>query len=234
MRGVWLAPIVSLLIIFGLFMYGQANASEPQRWVGVPVFYSKFVPKQVKCSYQKDANQGTCGIESYADVGTVGLTTAEADPKIEEVKIRLYMEVTCVNHQCRSPYGEPAGIVALKETSYWTVPTGFYLYSTADGVTAYKAGNGPLAKDYPIRNVWLLPEYNDVPDGYYLPEESNRLNFQVWCNVADECSYMGKEINYIQLKKYVPKRLSALCDERFCYDPQYSVIGLNPKRHEGA
>lgn len=229
MKSVWLAPLVSFLLILMMVLHNNANAGEPQRWVGTPVFYSKFVPKEVTCEYQKAARQGTCGIKGYSETGTVGLTTAEVEPKIEAVQVRLYMEITCVEGKCKTPYGEPAGIVDTQQTSYWTVPTGFYLYPVDGKVKAYKAGNGPLAKDYPIRSVWILPEYNDMPDGYFIPEDKERLTFNVWCNDGNECSYMGKEINYAQLNRYVPKRLSTMCDIRFCYDTNKLIVGLNPK-----
>lgn len=215
-------------MIFLMFLAMSVGAVEPQRWVGVPLFYSKFVPKSTDCTLIEGAQQGFCGFSNESDVGVFGLTTIEEQPSIERIESRLFMEVVCITGKCTSPYGEPAGEIADTRTSYWTVPVGWYL-TTVDGkVKAFKAGNGPKAKEYPIRNVKILPQY-DKPDGYYIPEEQERLVFRVFCNDGNECSYMGKVINYAQLNKYVPKRLSHICDTRFCYDDKQNVIGLNPR-----
>lgn len=216
-------------MIFLMFLAMSVGAVEPQRWVGVPVFYSKFVPKATDCTFIEGAQQGFCGLYNETELGTFGLTTIEETPTVEKIEARLFMEVVCVAGKCTSPYGEPAGEITDIRTSYWTVPVGWYL-TTIDGkVKAFKAGNGPKAKDYPIRNVKILPKYNDQPDGYYIPEETERLVFRVFCNDGNECSYMGKVINYAQLNKYVPKRLSHQCDPRFCYDDKQNIIGLNPR-----
>lgn len=228
-RNMCTLVIVIMFFIITVLSALSAHAGEQQRYVGVPVFYSKFVPKSVDCEFDRKGVQGTCGITNYPDTGTIGITSVEVKPKAEAVQVRLYMEVVCTNGFCTSPYGEKAGTLKRQETSYWTVPTGFYLYEHDGKVTAYKAGNGPLAKDYPIRDVWILPEYDDLPDGYYIPEAETRMNFNVHCNPANDCIYMGKELTYSQLQKYVPKRMSTQCDVRFCYDTKNLIVGLNPK-----
>lgn len=228
-RSVCTLVLLAVLFILTFLTGMSAHAADQYRYVGVPVFYSKFVPKAVDCEYDRKGVQGTCGIKNYPTTGTIGITTVAVTPKAEAVQIRLYMEVVCTKGFCTSPYGEKAGAIQRQETSYWVVPTGFYLHESDGKVKAYKAGNGPLAKDYPIRDVWILPEYDDLPDGYYIPEASNRMTFNVHCNPGNECIYMGKELTYAQLQQYVPKRMSTKCDVRFCYDKENLIVGLNPK-----
>lgn len=216
--------VIALLIFCSTMVFG----TEPQRWVGTPVFYSKYVPKVVDCEYNNSVSYGFCGVHNYPELGKMGLTTLEHNTPPEVLDVRLYTEVTCVLGQCNTQFGEPVGNIDTQGTSYWTVPTGFYLITVNRKTVAYKYGNGPLAKNYPIRGVQLIQGY-DQPDGYYIPEEAERLTFNVHCNVSDECSYMGKVINYADLNKYVPKRLSTQCDVRFCYDTHQLIVGLNPR-----
>lgn len=230
MNRTWFVPLAVFFAIFFIVMHNKSYAADQYRYVGTPVFYSKYVPKSVDCLYEVNSKQGSCFIKNYPENGVVGIASTDPIPKTEAVQVRLYMEVVCNKGICTSPYGEKAGTIKAQETSYWTVPTGFYLYSTDDKVKAYKAGNGPLKKEYPIRDVKLLPDmYDDTPDGYYIPEADTRLNFNVYCNAGNDCTYMGKEITYSELQNYVPKRLSHQCDIHFCYDDKQLIVGLNPK-----
>lgn len=226
-------PLSLLFFIFFavwlIFTTSNAKATEPQRWVGVPLFYTTMVPKVADCTYDETATYGHCGWKGYPEEATVGLTTVSESPVIEVINTRLYTEVTCVKGVCKTQFGQPVGEVTDKGVSYWTLPTGFYLTELNGKITAVKFGNGPKAKTYPIRDVLLLPEYKELPDGFYIPEETERLAFDAYCNPGNECSYMGKVINYASLNKYVPKRRSMDCDEQFCYINDNEVIGLNPR-----
>lgn len=207
----------------------KVEATEPQRWVGVPLFYTSFVPKVADCTYNEKATYGNCGWKGYPEEATIGLTTVSESPVIEVIRTRLYTEVTCVKGECKTQFGQPVGEIASKGISYWTIPTGFYLTDLNGKTKAVKFGNGPKANIYPIRGVLILPEYNELPDGVYIPEETERLAFDAYCNPGYDCSYMGKVINYAQLNKYVPKRQSLDCGEQFCYDHLQKVVGLNPR-----
>lgn len=204
------------------------SAAEPLRWVGVPVFYSKFVPKIAPCTYDADAQYGFCGWKNYPEDGEIGVATMTGDVK-ESYKFRLYDEVLCVAGKCATSFGEPRGALPEDQAQYWYIPKGFYL-TTLNGVTtAVKYGNGPLGNKYPIRAVKELPAYPDVPDGISVPEAQDALVYDVWCNVAQECSYMGREFSYKELSRLIPKRLTTNCDSAFCFTPEGRVAGLNPK-----
>lgn len=221
----WLVTIISILIIIAL---GTVEAS-PMRYYGTPVFYSNMMPTQVVCAYDKNARYGVCGYQEGDVRGMVGYTRTDTEDLLGEgTRIPLFTEVICVKGECKSNYNEPMGKISIKETSYWSIPKGYYLVNSDKHIVAFKHGNGPLAKEYPIRDVLIVPKYGK-PDGYYIPEEQTRLTFNVFCNDGNECSYMGKVIKYANLNKYVPKRLSHICDQRFCYDDKQLIIGLNPK-----
>jgi hypothetical protein len=217
--------LIALLVL--LFSFG-VQAAEPLRYVGVPVFYSKFVPKLAPCTFNPGSSYGFCGWMLYPEEGEVGVATM--DNKVKEAFfIRLYDEVVCVNAVCATNYGEPRGAIDGKGTSYWYVPKGFYLVKLAGAINAVKYGNGPLADKYPIRAVKILPEYNDMPDGKYVPEDEDSLSYDVWCNAGNECSYMGRIMTFTDLRKYIPPRMTLYCDKRFCFNEDQRIAGINPK-----
>lgn len=217
-----------LTLFFIMLFASITQAAEPLRWVGVPVFYSKFIPKVAQCEYTTEARYGFCGWALYPEEGELGVTSFDGQVK-EAFLVRFYDEITCVKGKCESNYGEPRGQSSNLTTSYWYIPKGFYLTELNGIATAVKYGNGPQASKYPIRAVKILPEYNDYPDGQYVPEESERLLYDVWCNDGNMCSYMGRELTFNNLRKYIPARLTTRCNNQFCYNEQNRVAGINPK-----
>lgn len=219
----WLAIALGLCCLVIL----AANAkAEPMRYLGVPVFYSKFVPKIAPCTINIPANYAFCGWANYPEEGEVGVTTASG--KKEGWNIRLYDEVVCISGMCDTNYGEGRGSVLEPGVTYWYIPKGFYLTTLAGKTTAVKYGNGPEAKTFPIRDVVELPaEYNDQPDGTFEPVREG--TYHVTCNPAKECNYLGRVFNYADLKQYIPPVLSTYCDLLFCYNPQQQIVGTNPK-----
>lgn len=217
--------LIALLVM--LFSFG-VQATEPLRYVGIPVFYSKFTPKVAPCTYNPITKYGFCGWMFYPEEGEVGVTTMSGDIK-ESFFIRLYDEVLCDPEKCATNFDEPRGELIGIKTSYWYIPKGFYLTRILGQITAVKYGNGPLADKYPIRAVKILPEYNDMPDGKYVPEDEDSLTYDVWCNAANECSYMGRIMPYTDLRKYIPPRMTLYCDNRFCFNEDQRVAGINPK-----
>lgn len=204
------------------------QAAEPLRWVGVPVFYSKFVPKLAPCTYNAETQYGFCGWPNYPEEGELGVATMDDTTK-EAFVVRLYDEVLCVADKCASSYGEPRGSLPTTKPQYWYIPKGFYLTELNGAPTAVKYGNGPLQREYPIRAVKQLPAYPDVPDGVSIPESQDALTYDVWCNVGLECSYMGRVFTYTELERLIPKRLTHNCNGVFCFTPEGRVAGLDPK-----
>lgn len=217
--------LIALLVL--LFSFG-VQATEPLRYVGVPVFYSKFVPKIAPCTYSKEASFGFCGWALYPEEGEIGVTTMDAKVK-EAFFVRLYDEVLCIDGKCATNYTEPRGEFEDTGTAYWYIPKGFYLTKLNGQITAVKYGNGAQANKYPIRAVKILPEYNDMPDGVYVPEDQDNLTYEVWCNAGDDCSYMGRVMSFTDLRNYIPNRMTLYCDNRFCYNEDQRVAGINPK-----
>lgn len=218
----------AICFILGLIFWLPTKAAEPERWAGTPVFYTAYTPQVVSCVYDKASSQGSCRIKGYPEEGVVGVTTTAPEAPAHAQEMRLYTEVTCVTGICKTQYGEDAGEVLDHHTQYWTIPVGYYLGQVGNKVIAFKHGNGPQAKKYPIRNI--LEIYMDQkPDGYSIPGTVDSLAFDIHCNTGGDCSYMGKEINYAQLNNYVPKRLTMQCDVRFCYDRNQTIAGLNPR-----
>lgn len=219
-----------LVLFLSLLMCAfVTHAAEPLRYVGVPVFYSKFLPKLAPCVYTEEARYGFCGWRNYPEDGQLGVTSVEDQPSKAAYTYKLYDEVVCINGVCKTNYGEPRGAIELQKTTYWYIPLGFYLTEFNGAIRAIKYGNGPLADKYPIRAVKLLPEYDELPDGVYVPMEEDWDVYDVWCNAADECSYMGRVMLFDKLRNWIPKRLSYNCDGRFCYHENGRVVGIDPK-----
>lgn len=198
--------------------------ADPVNYYSVPVYYSKFVPKLATCTVDIPARYGFCGWANYPEEGEIGVTQ---NGKTEGWFVRLYDEVVCIGGHCETNYSEYRGEISDPGVTYWYVPKGFYLAEIAGKTTAIKYGNGPRASVFPIRNVQILPEYVDYPDGQYIPVEKDS-GYQVFCNPAKECSYLGRVFNYADLKQYIPPVLTTRCDPLFCYTDD-RIVGLNPK-----
>lgn len=218
-----------ILALLVMLVSITTQAADPLRWVGVPVFYSKYLPKVAPCTFAPEARYGFCGWRNYPEDGQIGVTSVEDIPAKAAFSFKLYDEIVCVNGECKTNYGEPRGSITAKETSYWYIPLGFYLYDGETGTRAYKYGNGPLANTYPIRGVLMLAKYPEEPDGVYVPIDKDWDVYDVWCNASDECSYMGRVMMFDKLRTWIPKRLSFKCDARFCYHEDGRVAGINPK-----
>jgi hypothetical protein len=201
--------------------------AEPMRYLGLPVFYSQFTPKVAHCVEDAESKYNVCGWAKYPELGKLGITTTREQPYREGYTVELMDAVLCIEGRCATNFNELRGSISKRETGYWYIPKGFYLTDIGGKATAVKYGNGPLASTYPIRNVVLLP--GETPDGLFVPEDQERLVYSVTCNIADECSYLSRVMTLTELTKYIPKRLSTICDLQLCYDPAGKVIGLNPK-----
>lgn len=219
---------VTYLITFMLIALCGSVQAEPLRYLGLPVFYSNFTPKLAPCVVDKETNYNHCGWKRYPEEATVGVATPGPEPFREGYQIELMDSVICVNGNCQTNYGELRG--KFEDTSglqYWYIPKGFYLTKLNGKYTAVKYGNGPQGNLFPIRGVELLP--GEVPDGEFIPEEKERMVYEVSCNAANECSYLGRVMSLWKLQEYLPKALSYTCSDQFCYDPQGKIIGINPK-----
>lgn len=217
--------IALFLVICGMSWWMHVQA-EPVRYYTTPVFYGKFTPKLAHCTVDAPARYGFCGWPLYAEEGEVGVTGPDGKP--EGVFTRLYDEVVCLDDICETNYSEPRGSIDSKGVTYWYVPKGFYLATLSGKVTAIKYGNGPLARNYPIRDVVLPAGTTDWPDGEFIPVEDDQT-YRVWCNEALECSYMSRVMEYSELKQYIPPVLTTRCDSLFCYDDRTRIVGTNPK-----
>lgn len=214
------------LILLLVLISGFVNA-DPLRFLGIPVYYSKYVPKIAHCVYTETARYGYCGWTQYPEEGTVGVITKDGTQR-KGFHVRLYDEITCIKGKCVSNYGEDRGDIPDINTTYWYIPKGFYLTELSGSVTAVKYGNGPGQKKYPIRDIKLMSELDEQPDGYFIPE-ANDNTYSVYCNEAKECTYMGRVFKYEELKEYIPNVLTTDCDSLFCYSPGKRVVGINPK-----
>uniref|UniRef100_A0AB39CDB2 Uncharacterized protein n=1 Tax=Pseudomonas phage RVTF4 TaxID=3236931 RepID=A0AB39CDB2_9VIRU len=213
------------MIMLGLVIITANAHAEPVRYYSTPVFYGKYTPKIAHCTVDVPARYGFCGWPLYAEEGEVGVTGTNGP---EGVFTRLYDEVICLGDICETNYSEPRGSIESEGVTYWYVPKGFYLATIAGKVTAVKYGNGPLARNYPIRDVIIPKGSTDWPDGQFIPVEDDKT-YRVWCNEARECSYMSRVMEYSKLKQYIPPVLTIKCDSLFCYDDRDRIVGTNPK-----
>lgn len=225
----WLLVSGILVMLFAMATH-KCEAAEPERWAGTPVFYTDYTPGEVQCYYDKKAFQGSCLITGYPEEGVVGITNVGSE-EAHAQPMRLYTEVTCDMGFCETQTGEKAGKINDNMVQYWSIPVGYYLNDDDGVMKAYRHGTGPRAYAYPIRGIKFIPGDKPVA-GEYIPEEKERLTYNVHCNKGGDCYYMGKEINYAQLNKYVPKRLTTQCDVRFCYDQEQMIAGLNPRTNK--
>lgn len=214
--------IITLIL---LMMSGWVSAASIE-YYGTPVFYGKYSPDKVTCTYDRDSRYGFCGDDSAPIEGKVGVTNPNEPGHGVGVTVALFTELVCLEGICKSNYGEPLGEIGLKGTSYWTIPTGYYLSDRNGSYMAYKHGKGPLAKKYRMHTVYALPGYNDPANGIMIAATKG---YDIHCNTVGECSYLGIDLKQSGLIKYIPKVLTYNCDVQFCYNPDLTVAGLNPK-----
>lgn len=222
----WLIGIISLVIV--ACRIEGVNAA-PLQYFGTPVFYGKFAPDQYTCTYNTEHRYGYCGALGLVEEGVVGFTDPKDPNKGVGYLMRLYGEIVCTNGNCTSNYGEPLGQIASSDTSYWYIPTGYYLANLGDKYVAFKHGHGPLAHDFPMKNVKVLPGYDDPATGVSEHFKDTRERYDVYCNASLECSYMGRVMLASQLIDYIPKVMTTSCSMLFCYHPDLTIAGLNPR-----
>jgi hypothetical protein len=222
---IWGLIIVLALIILG----AKINKVEaaPMQYFGTPIYYSKFTPNEFDCVYAKDASFGFCADARYYEEATIGYTKATDPEKGEGVPVRLFTEVVCLDTICASNYNEPYGSSAERGVTYWYVPVGFYMDASTGKTRVYKHGTGPRAEYFLMKGIKLIPGYQDPPVGKMQKDTPNR--YDVYCNKADECSYMGRIILASQLRNYIPSVLTHNCSGWFCYNPDNTIAGLNPR-----
>lgn len=226
-RTAWIVIGIIAAIIF--IAHLQPVKAEPLQYYGTPVFYGKFMPDTVDCIYNEKHRYGYCGVEPPVEEGEVGYTVPGQPGKGIGQVIRLYGEVVCTDFHCASNYGEPLGIVEAKGTSYWYVPTGFYISNHTGVYKAYKHGTGPYAHDFPKKNIKVIPELNDLPRGIIQEYKDTLERYDVYCNDGGDCSYLNRVMTIEQLAEYVPKVMTTRCGPTFCYHPDDTIAGLNPR-----
>lgn len=222
----WIVGLVALVVVACRI---EGVHAEPIQYYGTPVFYGKFAPDRYKCVYVEDKRYGYCGALGLVEEGEVGFTGPNDSNKGVGYVIRLYGEVVCNNGNCTSNYGEPLGQIAKADTSYWYIPTGYYLADVKGEYYAFKHGHGPLAHDFPMKNVKVLPGYDDPVDGVQEHFKHDYVRYAVYCNESLECSYMGRVMLASQLVDYIPKVMTTTCNKLFCYNPDLTIAGLNPR-----
>lgn len=220
----WIIIIAVLIIIFG----GKAKA-EPMQYFGTPIYYSKFTPNEFDCVYTKDASFGFCGNARYYEEATVGYTQLNDPNKGVGVPVRLFTEVVCLDTICATNYGEPYGSSVERGITYWYVPVGFYMDASGPKTKVYKHGTGPRADYFLMKNIKGVPGYQDPPVGKVAKPKDTLVRYDVYCNKADECSYMGRVMLASQLHNYIPKVMTTNCNGWFCYNADQSIAGLNPR-----
>ncbi len=223
----WLIVAVIALVIIACRIEGVHAA--PMQYYGTPFFYGKYSVEKQDCIFVKDARYGVCGDIRDPEEAVVGWTSPTDDSKGIGVRVTSNIEVTCVNGRCFSNYGEPLGEIDTSITSYWFIPLGYYITASGKGVVAYQQGTGPLAEKYLRYPVKVLPELQDPPRGIARRFNDGLDRYEIYCNKALECSFMGKQMIASELSKYVPKVLTYSCDSLFCYHADKTIAGLNPK-----
>ncbi|BBI55708.1 hypothetical protein [Pseudomonas phage U1B] len=229
--------IFCAVFLISIGMYTKASVNyEPLAFYGVPLFYSNHTPRIAPCNFNKQSKLGSCGWTSYPE-NSIILVVHPSDPtKQLPVEYSMYQEVICENDQCyTSDYHEPYGyLLGFKGTTYWSVPTGYYLLNGPNGVHGVKFGNGPLKDTYPIRDVYMVN--NDrVIDGEYLTLQNTRGFYNVVCSqLTQMCKYFGKEYTLLELNQIIPFVKTTTCDEFLCYinNDKGKVAGINPKRKD--
>jgi hypothetical protein len=222
-RNVFLG-FVAIAAMF-LVAIGMSSAQAAE-YYGTPIYYSKFTQDSYDCVYDETAKLGYCGDKYYPQSAVIGYKNGE---RLESAKVRLIAEVTCIAGDCRSSYGEPYGKVNVPGTSYWSVPVGFYIDVVNTRTKVFRHGTGRLAVDFPIRDVINLPEYLDPPRGLVSKQKDTQVDYDVYCNPAGDCSYKGQELEVSQLHTQIPTVLTHNCAGWFCFNPDQTIAGLNPR-----
>lgn len=231
----WLSNIVRVCItgiVITLLACTNSATAEPLQYYGTPVFYSKFADDQNNCIYNQKVRYGFCGKITDPEEGVVGFTKLNDTTKGEGIVIRLFTEIICIEGICESNYGEPLGLINTTATSYWYIPTGHYLGNHNNKIMSFKHGTGPLASEFPMKNIKVLPEYDDTPNGKVRTYTDNLTRYEVYCNESLVCSYLGRVLMASQLHQLIPKVLTIRCDIIFCYNADHSIAGLNPKTYD--
>lgn len=223
----WAVAIVLGLVIITL--HSQKAKAEPMQYFGTPIYYSKFVANDFDCTYTPNASFGFCGDARYYEEATVGYTQKDDPNKGVGVPVRLFTEVVCLDTICATNYNEPYGSSAESGVTYWYVPVGFYMDASTGKTRVYKHGTGPRAEYFLMKNIKNVPGYQDPPTGKVLKPKDTLNRYDVYCNRANECSYMGRIMLASQLQQYIPKVLTTDCDTRFCYNADQTIAGLNPR-----
>lgn len=222
--------ILLLVLVIAVLHMGKAKAT-PLQYFGTPIYYSKFVPNEFDCVYNANASFGFCGDARHYEEATVGYTQANDPNKGEGVPVRLFTEVVCLETICATNYGEPYGSSFEGGVTYWYVPVGFYMDNTSGKTKVYKHGTGPRAEFFLMRNIKAVPGYQDPPTGKVQKPKDTLNRYDVYCNPADECSYMGRVMLASQLQQYIPKVMTTNCNGKFCYNPDLTIAGLNPREY---
>ncbi|MBW6071845.1 hypothetical protein [Pseudomonas aeruginosa] len=223
------------LISIGMCTKASVNY-EPLAFYGVPLFYSNHTPRIAPCNFDQQSGFGSCGWNSYPEYSVIPLVKPSDPTKQILVNYSMYQEVICNDEQCfTSDYHEPYGLLSgFKGTTYWSVPTGYYLLNGPNGVHGVKFGNGPLKDNYPIRDIYMINNDRDI-DGEYLSLKNTKGVYNVACNkLTRMCRYLGKEYTLLELNQIVPFVKTAICDEFLCYidGNKERVAGINPKRKD--
>lgn len=222
-----------LIIILGIAVYHLLGTREaqaaPVQYFGTPIFYSKFTANEFDCVYASNASFGFCADARYYEEATVGYTQKNDPNKGEGVPVRLFTEVVCLDTICSTNYGEIYGTSVERGVTYWYVPVGFYMDASTGRTRVYKHGTGPRADYFLMKGIKLIPGSADQPVGKVAKPKDDIARYDVYCNAALECSYMGLLLNASNLSKYIPKVMTYNCGEVFCYNDDRSIAGLNPK-----
>ncbi|ABY63118.1 hypothetical protein ST201phi2-1p292 [Pseudomonas phage 201phi2-1] len=222
--------IVGIIAVIILTCRIQGVHAAPMQYFGTPIFYGKYSTDKVECVFNQSAAYGFCGDIRDPEEGVVGLTNPNDPTKGVGAMVRLFTEVVCVKGECASNYGEPLGRIADTRTSYWYIPTGYYLGNKGENALAYRQGTGPMANEFPMSSIKVLGALQDPPRGVVRKYNDDLERYNVYCNESLECSYMGRVMMASQLAEYIPKVLTYSCGTVFCYHADKTIAGLNPRK----
>lgn len=223
----WIILLVAVLVSV---IHPKNTEAAPMQFYGTPMFYGKFTESKQPCVFNKAAAYGYCGDIRDPEDAIIGFTDPAEPTKGLGLATRMFTEVVCVAGKCASNYGEPLGRIDVLTTSYWTIPTGHYLASNDGEQVAYQQGTGPLANEFPRYPVKEIPALQDPPRGVARHFNDGLDRYEVYCNKALECSYMGQQLMASELSRYIPKVMTYSCGKVFCYHADKTIAGLNPKR----
>lgn len=210
-------------LVLGFMLGVYTDSAKASEYYGTPIYYSKYFADTYPCVMGK-VELNYCGNSKFPETAVVGYKEIDG---VSSSRVKLLVEVVCDPTGCSSNYGEPYGRTNQPGTSYWLVPVGYYLDVVDGKVSAFRHGTGQLAKTYPIRDVLDVPKFDDTPKG--LQQKDTIVRYNVYCNVADECSYLGRRLVASELRQYIPRVMTYNCQGWFCYNPDDSIAGINPK-----